>query len=172
MLPLAREQQLELHRPPSALAVVLLGEVDEGAADAGAAMIGRRDQHPELARVIRDVMHPDAADDPAVSGRDGDLPGADPLGELGRRRPCRPVAPEPALRNLVHVVDEAGQVIDEPRVATVGRLQQADGDRLSRAHRSRVTDECERSNTKPRDHRRRPAIQDHPGSWDSPLRPG
>jgi hypothetical protein len=40
MLPLAREQELELHGTPSALAVELLGEGDEGAADAGAALLG------------------------------------------------------------------------------------------------------------------------------------
>ena len=54
------------------------------------------------------------------------------------RRSCRPVAPEPAFGDRVHVVDEVGQVVDEPRVATVGRLQQADGDRVVRAHASRA----------------------------------
>ena len=96
MLPLAREQQLELHGTPPALAVVLLGEGDEGAADAGAALLGRRDQHPELARVIGDVVNPNAADDVAVPRGDGDLLGPDQLGDLGCRRSCRPVAPQPA----------------------------------------------------------------------------
>jgi hypothetical protein len=43
MLPFAREQQIELHGTPVAVAAVLLGEGDQGAPDAGAAVIGRRD---------------------------------------------------------------------------------------------------------------------------------
>jgi hypothetical protein len=52
---------------------VLLDEGDEGAADTGAALIWGRDQHPELARVSRDVVDPDAAGNLAVPGRDRDL---------------------------------------------------------------------------------------------------
>ena len=66
MPPGARDEQLELHRAPSAPAAVLLGERDERAADAGAALIGRRDEHPELARVAGDVVETDAAGDLAA----------------------------------------------------------------------------------------------------------
>jgi hypothetical protein len=151
MPPGARDEQLELDRTESALAAVLLGEGDEGAADAGAAVIGGRDQHPELAHVIRDVVKPDAAGDLAVPGGDRDLFRADQLGELGRRRPWGPVAPKPALGGRVHVVDEAGHVIDEPGIVVDRPPQQADGDRgrllVVRAHGSRMAAEIERCNT-------------------------
>ena len=116
-------EQLELHRSHPALAAVLLGEVDEGAADTGAALIWGRDQHPELARVVRDVVNPDAAGDLAVPGSNRDLSRTDQLRDLGRRRPWGPVAPEPALGGRVHVVDEVGEEIEELGVVAVTRLE-------------------------------------------------
>jgi hypothetical protein len=65
-----------------ALAAALLGEVDEGAADTGAAVLGGDDEDPELAHVIRDVMDADGAGDLVVSSGDRDLLGADQVGEL------------------------------------------------------------------------------------------
>jgi hypothetical protein len=52
MPPPPRDEQLELDRSHSAVAAVLLGEVEEGPADTGAAMLGRRNQHPDLSRLV------------------------------------------------------------------------------------------------------------------------
>jgi hypothetical protein len=118
-----------------ALTAVPFGEGDEGPSDTGAALVGSCDQQPELARLVRDVMDADGAGDLAVAGGDRELSGPDQLGELGRRRPRRPVAPEPALGRRVDVVDEAGELIDEPGIVADRRIEQADGDRLIGAHR-------------------------------------
>jgi len=83
MPPGPREEQLELHRAQPALAAGPFGEVDQRPAHTGAALLGSRDQHPELARVVGDVVDVDAADEPAVPGDDGDLAAADELGDLG-----------------------------------------------------------------------------------------
>ena len=127
MRPLARDEQLELHRPQPALAARCLGEVDERAADAHAALIGSGDQHPELARRRRRRR------------ARGCCPRCPSAGWRPRSRARRissaisaavvrvaPVAPEPALGGRVDVVDEVGQLLDEPGIVGSRRLQQAD----------------------------------------------
>ena len=144
-------EQLELDPRQPALAAVPLGEGDERAADPDAALIGRRDQHPELARVVRDVVQPQAAGDAARPRGDGDLARADQRAELRRRGARRPVAPEPALRRRVDVVDETGQAIEEPCVVDDLRLQQANDRRRRplrvRVHAPRIHLTIERRNT-------------------------
>ena len=126
--PGAWKEQLEFHRPQAARAAALLGEVDEGASDSGAALFGGRDQHAELARVGRDVVDPDAADDLAVAGGDRDLFRPDQLGEFGRFRPSHSVAPDPAFGDRVHIVDELGELIDELGVGGGSRIELANVD--------------------------------------------
>jgi esterase len=147
VLPRAWDEQFELDRSQPALAAPPLGEGEQRPADTAAALIGGGGQQPELARVVRDVMEADGAGDAAVAGGDRDLPGLDQLRELGRRRPRGPVAPEPALGHRVDAVDEVGQLTGESDVAADGRIQHADGDRLVRAHASRMAAGIERGNT-------------------------
>ena len=80
--PLARDEQLELHRPPSALAAAFLDEVQQRPSDARVALVGRRDQDPELARVLGDVVDAHAAHDGPVAAGDDDLAGPDLVRQL------------------------------------------------------------------------------------------
>jgi hypothetical protein len=92
MSPGVGNEQLELHHPMPSLARESLGEVDESAADTGAALIGSRNELPELARIGGYVVDHDAADDLAVSDGDRDLT-LDEFDELSGRRPRGPGAP-------------------------------------------------------------------------------
>jgi hypothetical protein len=68
-------------------------------------------------------MEAHGAADLTVPCRNGDLARRDEAGDLGRRGPRRPLAPQTALRRHVDVVDEAGDPIDETGVVPVRRLQ-------------------------------------------------
>ena len=95
----------------------MLGEVDEVSSYADASVIEGGDQHPELAGVIGDLMHVDAADDVSVSGGgDGELSGGDEFGDLGGCGARGAITPEPAFSGGVDAVDESVQLIDEPGV--------------------------------------------------------
>jgi DNA-binding transcriptional LysR family regulator len=118
---------------------LLLGEGDQRAADAGAALIGPRDQDPELAGAVGDVVDADASRDLAVTSGDRDLLRPDQLGELGRRRAPEPVAPEAAFGDRVDLVDEASQMIDQPGVVADRRLEQELGITLFERTSRRVT---------------------------------
>ena len=128
VLPLARDEQLELHGPPSLLATPPLGELDERAADPGRALLERGHQHPELRRVAGDVADAHAPDHLTGPAGDRDLAGHDQIGELARRRPRRPVDPQPGLGDGVDVVDEIRERPDQPCIAAVRCVEQLDGE--------------------------------------------
>ena len=79
------------------LATPALGEPDELAADARAAVGGVGDQHPEFALTGVQPLDSYDANDPLPGPGDRDLPGGDQPGHFGRRGAGRTVRPETLL---------------------------------------------------------------------------
>jgi len=103
--------------PRPLLATPALGEPDELAADARAAVSRVSDQHPEFALTGVQPLDPYDANDPLPGPGDRDLPGGDQPGHFGRRGTGRTVHPETLVGGGVHTVDERRELVDQHGVS-------------------------------------------------------